>query len=60
MIPDVVRSQIKMFADDAKALSGISEPTAAVAMQGHLDALVAWSDTWQMTFNEDKCKVMHI
>ena len=59
-LPDVVRSQIKMFADDAKALSGTSEPTAAVAMQAHLDALVAWSDTWQMTFNEDKCKVMHI
>ena len=59
-LPDVVTSQIKMFADDAKVFSSIADPTAAVGMQADLDALVAWSDTWQMTFNEDKCKVMHI
>ena len=29
-------------------------------MQEDLNALVAWSDSWQMTLNEDQCKVMHI
>jgi len=25
-----------------------------------LDSLQSWSDTWQLKFNADKCKVMHI
>ena len=29
-------------------------------MQADLDALVEWSETWHMPFNEDKCKVMHV
>ena len=29
-------------------------------MQTDIDSLVQWSETWQMLFNADKCKVMHI
>ena len=29
-------------------------------MQNNLDKLSEWGQTWQMSFNENKCKVMHI
>jgi len=31
-----------------------------VVLQADLDSLQSWSDTWQLKFNADKCKVMHI
>jgi len=30
------------------------------ALQPNLSNLVAWSKEWQMLFNVEKCKVMHI
>ena len=59
-LPDAVDFPIKLFADDAKLFSGVSAERDAVALQADLDALMVWSDSWQMAFNEDKCKVMHI
>ena len=32
----------------------------AAALQKHLDSLSTWSAEWQLKFNLDKCKVMHI
>ena len=29
-------------------------------LQRDLDRLVSWSEVWQMRFNVDKCKVMHL
>ena len=29
-------------------------------MQGDLDAASSWADEWQLTFNANKCKVLHI
>ena len=29
-------------------------------LQQDIDALVNWSDTWQLPFNEDKCKFLHL
>ena len=59
-LPDVVSCPVKLFADDTKLFSGVSNDRDAAAMQNDIDALVAWSDSWQMPFNEAKCKVMHV
>ena len=59
-LPDVVSCSVKLFADDAKLFSGISTDSQAADLQADLNALVQWSSSWQMAFNEDKCKVMHI
>ena len=31
-----------------------------VQLQGDLDRLVDWADKWQLRFNADKCKVIHL
>ena len=38
----------------------VTARTAATSLQGDIDALVAWSDRWQLPFNEGKCKVLHL
>jgi len=48
------------FADDTKLFSSIPDQLAAERLQHDLDRLVQWSTDWQMSFNVDKCKVMHI
>ena len=32
---------------------------AAKVIQNDLDSIQNWADTWQMTFNREKCKVLH-
>ena len=59
-LPEAVSCSVKLFADDAKLFSGMTTDLDAVGMQADLDALMAWSNSWQMSFNQDKCKVMHI
>ena len=49
-----------MFADDTKILTKISCINDAAALQKDLDSLSTWSAEWQLKFNPDKCKVMHI
>jgi len=34
--------------------------TDSSVLQENLDSLQSWSDIWQLKFNADKCKVMHI
>ena len=58
-LPDIINCTVKLFADDAKLFAGVSSHIDAEAMQADLDALGSWSVSWQMTFNQDKCKVMH-
>ena len=49
-----------MFADDAKVYRNVATSTGAESLQADVDALVAWSDRWQLSFNEEKCKVLHL
>jgi len=51
---------ILKFADDTKIYSCLREAKDCDMLQDDLDLLYAWSNEWQMQFNVDKCKVMHI
>ena len=55
-----VNSKISKFADDTKIASTVQSPHENYKIQKDLDRLVAWAETWQMEFNPQKCKVMHI
>jgi len=49
-----------MFADDTNLWSKISGLSDCVRLLADLDQLSIWSDKWLLSFNPDKCKVMHV
>ena len=53
-------SKISKFADDTKLCHSSRNPEEVFELQGDLNKLVDWANTWQMNFNIDKCAVMHI
>ena len=59
-LPRAVHSCVAMFADDTKLYSSVSTPQHVCALQADLDELSRWSDTWQLPFNQGKCKVLHM
>ena len=59
-MPDVVDSPIHMFADDTKIFRQMTAQSDQVSLQTDLRQLEAWIRKWQLRFNEEKCKVMHL
>jgi len=59
-LPDWIKNDMRMFADDTKIWSRIGGLTDCVRLQADLNQLHAWSDKWLLSFNPDKCKVMHV
>ena len=53
-------SKIAKFADDTKLGIDTQDMVAVQELQSDLNKLGEWSEKWQMPFNVDKCKVMHI
>lgn len=48
------------FADDTKLAQAIRGEEDRKLLQEALDALLEWAAKWGMSFNADKCKVMHV
>ena len=48
------------FADDTKGGKIIESTSDRDKMQEALNILYEWAETWGMSFNVSKCKVMHI
>ena len=59
-LPDVVRSTVKIFADDTKLFLEVRSVDGSEKLQQDLDNLVLWSQKLQLVFNESKCKVIHL
>ena len=59
-LPEAVSSMCSMYADDTKVYNTVKNPSQKVQLQGDLDRLVDWADTWQLRFNADKCIVIHL
>jgi len=55
-----LRNRVFKFADDIKLVGVANSRDQSSNIQLDLDDLKEWADQWQMTFNYDKCKVMHI
>ena len=55
-----LRSDVLKFADDTKIFRRVDSEVDKDVLQRDLDRLVQWSEVWQMRFNVDKCKVMHL
>ena len=59
-IPEIVQSDVKMFADDTKVWKVLKEPKDSQTLQDDINLLKEWSQTWLLKFNASKCKTMHI
>ena len=55
-IPDIVKSNVWIFADDTKLFATTDQTNM---LQEDLDNLVDWTELWELTFNVIKCKVIH-
>ena len=53
-------SEVLKFADDTKIFRRVDSERDREVLQRDLDRLVQWSERWQMKFNVEKCKVMHL
>ena len=59
-MPGVVDCNVKVFADDTKAYQSVESEENRIKLQKNIDNLVDWSDEWLMSFNTDKCKMLHL
>ena len=59
-IDDGLTCKISKFAADTKIMNKVLTTADKMQIQSDLDHLVSWSNKWQMKFNVDKCKVLHI
>ena len=55
-----IDTKVKMFADDTKLYTNICNENDTDILQQDLVKLSDWSQKWCLSFNADKCKVMHI
>ena len=56
-LPEGLKNICKIFADDTKVYGSSKE---SKSIQEDIDKLQEWSLKWNLYFNVDKCKVMHI
>ena len=59
-VVDLVSGFISKFADDTKFGRKIVDDNDRAAMQEDINNLMNWAELWQMEFNLDKCKLLHI
>ena len=59
-LPGPVSNMCAMYADDMKVHGPVNNSEDGDKLQKGLDALVDWEDIWQLRFNADKCKVLHM
>ena len=59
-IPTVVKSNIKLYADDALLYRNINSEEDITILQQDLISLSQWAKKWQMNFNPSKCECLRI
>ena len=57
-LPDGLKSQVRLFADDALVYATICCNENTAVLQDDLYRLEIWQQKWQMEFNPTKCKIM--
>ena len=55
-LPEVVKGNLLMFADDTKLFRAIRNVDDCMEMQSDLYQMEKWADTWLLSFNQKKCE----
>ncbi len=58
-LPEQVKSEIRLFADDTIIYRKINTAHDCKALQEDLNSLLKWEEIWQMAFHPDKCNTIH-
>ena len=58
--PQVVKCIVSMFADDTKLYTVLTDCNSNLKLNNDLAIMQTWSSRMQMTFNIEKCKVLHL
>ena len=59
-LPEIVRSDVYLFADDTKIFKVLNSENDKDILQSDLTNLMDWSEKWLLSFYPDKCKHIHI
>ena len=59
-LPDVVKSQVRLFADDCLLYRPINSQKDHDILQQDLKNLETWAENWRMRFNAKKCYILSI
>ena len=59
-LPNWIRNNMRMFADDTKIWCRLTSQGNSHGLQEDLNRLGDWSDKWLLRLNSEKCKVMHM
>ena len=57
-LPDTVKSNVRLFADDCLLYRPIHSSGDHYTLQRDLHELEKWSDLWGMKFNANKCYIL--
>ena len=59
-LPDKLKSQVRLFADDTAAYLATTKPAESQQLQDDLNILQDWGHEWDMEFNPSKCHVIRV
>jgi hypothetical protein len=59
-LPECVKSNVRLFADDTILYRQMNTPQDAQTLQEDLDRLVDWEQDWSMEFHPGKCNVIRV
>ena len=57
-LPDAVRADCVMFADDVRLYRRVDSCADTALLQADLDRLCRWSESWGLSLNPSKCKIL--
>jgi hypothetical protein len=55
-----IKSKLCKFAEDTKLCKVVKSREECTVLENDLRKLLDWSEKWQMTFNYDKCSILHM
>ena len=59
-LPNSLKTTVKIFADDSKLYGKADTVEDREQIQNDLNEVQQWSARWQLGFNVEKCKVLHV
>ena len=60
IVAQAEKSNGNLFADDAKFDLAVDNENDRDHLQNDINNITRWSEEWKMSFNYDKCKILHV